>query len=363
MKQINDFRFKKNVLLRAEILNAQSAFKRFSQKFFNSKIAIFSFVALIVILLSTFFSFVFYKHKPDQAINNSFALNTELPSSLNGFKHIILPESDELNVYRDFAKQFPKSVFIQRIIDDNDGLINYSVKFNAYQIFNDNNIYLLGTNSQGIDIYARIIYSFANLLLISTLSVLISIFLSIFIGGLIATHFKKEIAKIFDKIFTTFALIPYILFSLFLFLVLDPNIINSIVIFSTISTISLSITAYQKSVQILQNEFINAEKAIGFSQWHIFSKTLIKPLFFNILILAIEQISLTFISYSAISIFNLNKTKLLLGLIILEALNLFEINPSYIITISLLITIYIFSLKNIAFELNRAYINQRGENA
>ncbi|MCS4536985.1 ABC transporter permease subunit [Mycoplasma sp. CSL7475-4] len=359
MKKINSFSFKNIKPPRNEVLNIQSSFKRFWNKFFSSKTAIISLITLCLIVLSVIISLIFYQQSYNQAINNSYALNTELPSSLTGFKLLILPESEELNVYREFAKQYPKSVFIERIFDDSDGLITYLVKFNAYNLFNDNSLHLLGTNSQGIDNYARLIYSFANLMLISTISVLISIFLSIFIGGFVAIYFKKEIAKIYDKIFTTFALIPYLLFALILFLVLKNNLINSIIIFSTISTIALSLNAYQKSVEILRNEFINAEKAIGFTRWNLFSKTLIKPLIFNQPIQAIEQIVLIFISYSAISIFDINKTVLTLGTIILEALNLSDINPAYIIVTSLMTTFYVFSLKFIAFELNSAYINQR----
>ncbi|MBU4691970.1 hypothetical protein KQ872_03280 [Mycoplasma sp. ES3225-GEN-MYC] len=360
MKQINNFDFGKHPSKQVGTVVPVSSNRRYWRKFFSSKLSIISLIVLLLISIFLISSLLFYSASSYKTINDAYSLNSELPSSLRPWKTLILPESDELNVFREFAKYNKDSVFIDKIIDDKDGLISYSVTFNAYKIFGDTKLHLLGTNSQGIDIFARLISTLINLIIISVSAAVISVFLSIILGSLTAIYFKKSISQIIEKIFSTFALIPYIFISVIVFLLVKNTVVNAIIIFSVISTITLFISSYQKTCEILENEFINADKSVGFSNFDLLIRTVFKPVFLHQLIQATEQLSLIFLTYTAISIFSIDTSTLTLGTVIKEALDLISINPWYLVTLFVLITGLMFGFKFLAFGLNNSYINFRG---
>lgn len=350
-------------LLQHDAFIPLSSSRRFWAKFISIKSSIPTLILLFLFFTLLIFSALFYNQSPFKSINKAYALNFELPSSLSPWKNIVLPQSDELNVFQQFAKLHPDAVKISRIIDQKDGLQTFSVSYNAYLLFNDTNIHLLGTNSNGVDIYSRMIYTIGYVCLIAIVSGVVSLTLSTFLASFFAVYLNKQISKTIEKIFTTFALIPYLFISLILFLIFDINVVNAIVIFSSLSSISLFINAYQKSIEILKNEYVNANIATGFSKWDILTKTTLKPVFMSQLIQLVEQINIIFVCYSAISIFDINTTSLTIGTTIKESLNLVGHNHYYLIIQTALISTFVFSLKSISFALNSAYINERGQDA
>ncbi|WP_029608744.1 ABC transporter permease subunit [Mycoplasma simbae] len=338
-----------------------SSSKRYWKRFASSWVNIAAVVVLSILVLFFVFSFIFYTKSGSNPINNAYALNTELPSSLSPWKTIILPYGEEFKVYQNLQNANNDAVIIQEIIDGNDGLKTYIVRFNAYLIFNSTSTHLLGTNSQGIDIFARVLSVYKSSFAIVFASSIIALILGVLTGVLFALFINKKISKFIEKTLTTFALIPYLLISIVLYLFVEFNVLNSILIFSLLSFLIFLISSYQKSVDLLQQEFILAEVSLGYSKWNLATKSLFKPVLLHSLIQINEHISLMLISLAALSIFDINLTSLTLGTIIKEALNLFNTNSAYFWFILLTLTLIIFSLKTISFGLNNAYINIKGE--
>lgn len=346
----------------AQLTQIKSSAKRYWERVFTNKWMIVAIVILVLLFVLLLVSKLFYSQSYNQSINDAYSINYELPSSLIPFKSITLPEGEELNVFTDLKQKYTNYIDISKINNQNYDSNSYLVLFNAYGILNDNSLHLLGTNASGIDIYARVIKVLFDSFIICFFSILFALLFSMIFAPISAIYLQKDLSKSIEKWISIFALLPYLLFALIINLTMKFSILNFIISYSILSSLFMYINAYQISCEILKNEYINVDKSLGFSKWNIFTKDLVKPVFFSQLIFAIEQISLMLISYSALAIFNIDNTNISLGLILNESLQLFDKNPSYLLTIFVYISLTIYALKTISYSLSSAYTNIRGQN-
>ncbi|BAP01013.1 oligopeptide ABC transporter permease protein [Mycoplasmopsis californica HAZ160_1] len=361
MKKINQFSLAQKKPSYLSPTKPISSAKRFWLRFFSSKLNICGVIIAILLILFLIFSSLFNNQDAFVPINKATALNSNLPSTISPFKKIILPEGADLDVYRELRILNPNNISINEIINNNDGLRTYEVIANNYAIFNDNNTHLLGTNADGIDIFARILYAFKNAIVISIISALIALILGVYLGCIFAVYFNRKLSVIVEKILSTYTFIPYLIIASVLFLVIKNTLINSIVLYSFISTFIIILSSYQRAYEIMQRESTKAEISCGYTKFYLLHKSLFKPVFFHACIQAIEQINLILVSIAAISIFDIDLETLNIGTLIKEAVNIFGSNSAYLWFITALISLYVFSLKIIVLGLNSAYNNIRGD--
>lgn len=333
--------------------------KRYWLRFFTNKTLLVSLIIFLICFAFIILSFFLYRANPNEPINNAYEMIRELPSELSPFKTKQLTQGDELNLFNELAKNYKDFVFIEKVPKTN----LWNVAYNAYELTNDGSIvHILGTNASGIDIFARIIHTELSMLLLTLFATTIALFISTLLGIGVATLLRKQLSKFIYNLFGTFAIIPYLLLSVILFLIFKNSFINALLIFSSLSTIVLFTNAYNKTIWLLNQEFTNADIAAGFSKWNLMTKSFFKYVFNTQLILVIEHFSLIFMSYSAISIFSIDTDhNLLIGTTIKEALDLINTNPWYLITILIITTTFTFSFKFIAVGLNKTY-DPQGEN-
>ncbi|WP_027334197.1 ABC transporter permease subunit [Mycoplasma elephantis] len=357
-KEIELLKFvtKKNIY--NELVIPISQKKRYFLRILKNKTLIVSLTIFLIVFIFLILSYIFYNEEPNKPINNALFLNKELPSEITPFKNEQILPGPKLELFKKLANQYNDSVFINKIIGSN----LYNVSYNAYKIIDDKNlVHILGTNSYGIDIFSRIIHSQLNILLIALISITFALILSTFSALIIALYIRKRLSKFINNLFTTFTIVPYLILSVILFLIFKNSFINAILIFTIISSLILFCNAYNKTLSVLNEEYVMADIAIGFSKYNLLWKTLLMPVINSQLIQIIEHFSLILVSYSAISIFSIdNSNNLTFGLIIKEGIQLFDKNPYYLITTSIITTSLTFSFKFISVELNKIYEPKRG---
>ncbi|QSF13767.1 hypothetical protein [Mycoplasma sp. Mirounga ES2805-ORL] len=334
-----------------------SSKKQFWTRFFTNKLnliaVIILFVVLLVLIISSIFSYSY-----NEPINNSLALNKELPSSLHPWKTMDLSKNPESNLFVTLAKDYPDLVKVD--VDTNFDI--YHVSYNAYGLMNKiNNTHfaynhILGTNSNGIDIYSRIVNSNMQLFLVAILSLSMSMFISTAIGILLALYVKKSINDFIYNLIQAVGMIPYLFITVILFIFVGTSFGKSLLIFSLASGIFLFISSFQRSTKILQEEYIMAEIANGFSKWDLFWRTMFLKVLNYQLIQIVDQFILIYLSYAALGLLSIDlESNFNIGVIIKESTELFFINPAYLIVNTSIIFTLILTLKIIVFGLSKSY--------
>lgn len=368
MKKINPTQFKlaKNNKALLSPLVPKSPIKMYWKRFFSSKTSIIALVVFLTILLFLVISSIVYPYSNSEPINQTMSLNRDISSLINSDKTIQLGKGFEIQTFEKYAQIYPNIVKVTPVAQKD----LYIVEYNPYELMNKiNNTtqsfnHLLGTNSNGVDIFARLVFSQLLVVSIGLLSLLISWIVATFLAILIALYFKKPISNFINKMFGSFAIVPYLFISIIAFIIFKPSFINSVIIFATISFFALFVNGYQKTIDLLKQEYINSDLMVGFSNWSLLTKTLFIQVFNFQLIQLIEHFSLILMSYSAVSIFSINPSNdVNLGTIIKESIDLFIINPSYLISITIITTSLTFSIKFIGLGLSNSYQVKGEKNA
>lgn len=154
---------------------------------------------------------------------------------------------------------------------------------------NEKNIF--GTNKLGYDLYTRIVYGTESTIKAVLLTVILRFIFALFFG--LAAGMGVKAAKVFVKIFNTvFTAIPALIFS---YLILSINFLNTLEMDESIIAYAIVLTIVgwgklanqiQDSTQLIMNEdFIEGEKAIGKSKIKIMLQNVIPHLMPKLVVL------------------------------------------------------------------------------
>lgn len=358
-KQTNSFKFKQQKISTNLTQITPNSQIRFWKRFFSKKTVIFSIIILSIILLFLCISAMWNPYSMTQPINDSMNLNHNIKPLVNPTVHLTIdPSLEQAKAFIRMSQTYPEIIKISSIADKN--LVE--IVYNPYDLMNKLNStkflfqHLLGTNKDGVDIYSRVIYSEGVLFAIAIISILISLPTAVFLAICVAIYIKKPFNNFISKLFGSFSIIPYLLMSLIFFSVFRNTFWNSIIIFIIISFTNLFVGSYNNTIELLNQEAFKADKTLGYNNWKLITKSLFMNVLNYQIIQAIEQISMIFLSYTAVALFSLNNNSgVNLGVVIKEAIDLFDSNWQYLITLIILTTGISFSIKIIAWGLNDSY--------
>ncbi|WP_373438874.1 ABC transporter permease subunit [Metamycoplasma equirhinis] len=349
----------------------QSETKLFWRRFFLKKQNIASFIIFSLVILGSIFALFFIKNSPINSIDSNSIYVNNLPA-LNTTIFRNFERGSELDFIREIARLEKIRAFNQnespifQIFYDSaydsggDLTINTDIVVLAYNPFdlikaiNLNSTHkisllptILGTNQNGVDLYARLNVS----LLITIVTILFAIAINLFIGfslaAIYALNSNKWYANLIDKIASMINAIPEIIWIFILCVFLGTKWYGILIAFTLISWISYYEIAKNEILALRNSEFILAAKVIGLNQFQIIYGHLFKKLLPSLIILITDRLAINVLIVSSLAFLNFitNENDLNIGIVLKEAISLSKSNPLYISLIVIYLIFFCVSLK------------------
>ncbi|WP_373436191.1 ABC transporter permease subunit [Metamycoplasma equirhinis] len=349
----------------------QSETKLFWRRFFLKKQNIASFIIFSLVILGGIFALFFIKNSPINSIDSNSIYVNNLPAlSTTIFRNF--ERGSELDFIREIARLEKIRAFNQnespifQIFYDSaydsggDLTINTDIVVLAYNPFdlikaiNLNSTHkisllptILGTNQNGVDLYARLNVS----LLITIVTILFAIAINLFIGfslaAIYALNSNKWYANLIDKVASIINASPEIIWIFILCVFLGTKWYGILIAFTLISWISYYEIAKNEILALRNSEFILAAKVIGLNQFQIIYGHLFKKLLPSLIILITDRLAINVLIVSALAFLNFitNENDLNIGIVLKEAISLSKSNPLYISLIVIYLIFFCVSLK------------------
>ncbi|TPD98176.1 ABC transporter permease subunit [Metamycoplasma equirhinis] len=349
----------------------QSETKLFWRRFFLKKQNIASFIIFSLVILGSIFALFFIKNSPINSIDSNSIYVNNLPA-LNTTIFRNFERGSELDFIREIARLEKIRAFNQnespifQIFYDSaydsggDLTINTDIVVLAYNPFdlikaiNLNSTHkisllptILGTNQNGVDLYARLNVS----LLITIVTILFAIAINLFIGfslaAIYALNSNKWYANLIDKVASIINAIPEIIWIFILCVFLGTKWYGILIAFALISWISYYEIAKNEILALRNSEFILAAKVIGLNQFQIIYGHLFKKLLPSLIILITDRLAINVLIVSSLAFLNFitNENDLNIGIVLKEAISLSKSNPLYISLIVIYLIFFCVSLK------------------
>ncbi len=349
----------------------QSETKLFWRRFFLKKQNIASFIIFSLVILGSIFALFFIKNSPINSIDSNSIYVNNLPA-LNTTIFRNFERGSELDFIREIARLEKIRAFNQnespifQIFYDSaydsggDLTINTDIVVLAYNPFdlikaiNLNSTHkisllptILGTNQNGVDLYARLNVS----LLITIVTILFAIAINLFIGfslaAIYALNSNKWYANLIDKVASIINAIPEIIWIFILCVFLGTKWYGILIAFALISWISYYEIAKNEILALRNSEFILAAKVIGLNQFQIIYGHLLKRLLPSLIILITDRLAINVLIVSSLAFLNFitNENDLNIGIVLKEAISLSKSNPLYISLIVIYLIFFCVSLK------------------
>lgn len=164
--------------------------------------------------------------------------------------------------------------------------------------------YPFGTDEFGRDMFARIIYGAKYSLGISFLAVLIGLVCGGSIG-LIAGYYGKKWDDILMRLMDILLAMPMILFAMVIVAALGPSTMNLVVALSISLIPTFARIVRGATLTVKDNEYIEASKAVGASDFYIITRHIIPNCMAPIIVQTTLRIATTITNTAAISFLGL----------------------------------------------------------
>ncbi|ENY68710.1 Oligopeptide transport system permease protein [Metamycoplasma auris 15026] len=363
----------------------QTSTKQYWKRFFNNKLNLTWFILFFILLFSLVLALFFIKNSPTKSIDENTTLVNNLPSYFS--KTIIKnfsrgPELDFIRkiasidakvaaannkeplfiIYFDSAKHIGGNQTIHTdivtLIYNPYDLINAvnAINENGLKITIPNGLYL-GTNNQGIDIYARSITTLWITILTIFLAILINLFIGFNLALLVNIKTHNPFINFIDKLINAIAVIPEIIWVFLVSIFLGTQWYAILISLSLVCWISYYKLSKEKIHELLHKEFILASKAIGSSYLQIAYKHMFRYLFADFLIMLIERFSINILIVSSLAFldFITESNNLNMGSILKEGIILFFENPSYLLLNAIYLILFSLNLKLLSLSFANTF--------
>jgi len=134
------------------------------------------------------------------------------------------------------------------------------------------NIYgVLGTDHQGRDLFAQLLYGARISLFVGLLAAVVSVVIGLFVG-LVAGYLGKAMDELLMRLTDALLVLPSLPLLLVLIALLGPSIWNLITVIGVLGWMGFARTVRSQALSLKERPFVEAAKAVGAGRWHIIVK-------------------------------------------------------------------------------------------
>ncbi|WP_444705095.1 ABC transporter permease subunit [Mycoplasma sp. 332] len=367
------------------VIHTNSA-KQYWKRFFANKFNLICFICFAILILALLIATFLIKNSPTHSINENTTLVNDLPSNISQKITKNFNRGVELDFIRNIAKLEAKSAASEhrnlifwiefdsaRDIGGEQTIYTdiVTLTYNPYNLIKAVNLLqlskdmpieipnglFLGTNNQGIDIYARTITSIWSTILIILAAIIINIFIGFNFAVIINIYKQNIIVRFIDRIINSISVIPEIIWVFLLSIFIGTSLYGLFISLSIICWISYFKFAKEEINSLLTQEFIVASRAVGASNWRIAYNHIFKRIFANFLIILVERFSINILIASSLAFLDFinDSNSINIGFILKEAISLVSNNPGYLLTTSIFIIAFSINLKLLSSSLANTF--------
>ena len=160
--------------------------------------------------------------------------------------------------------------------------------------------HILGTDSIGRDLFARLIYGGRTSLLVGILSTLISLVIGVPLG-LIAGYYRGAVEAVIMRVADVFMSFPSIVLVLVLVSVLGPSVWSVTIVIGVLGWTSFARLIYANVLSVMEKEYVESARAVGTSDFWTIVKYILPNALPPILITVTFQTASAIITESSLS--------------------------------------------------------------
>jgi len=130
---------------------------------------------------------------------------------------------------------------------------------------------LLGTDHQGRDIFAQLVYGARISLFVGLTAAVLSVVIGLFVG-LICGYLGRAVDEILMRLTDALLVLPSLPLLLVLIAVLGPSIINLVLLIGLLGWMGFARMVRSQTLSLKERPFVEAAKAVGSGKWHIIGR-------------------------------------------------------------------------------------------
>lgn len=165
-------------------------------------------------------------------------------------------------------------------------------------------IYPLGTDQLGRDIWSRILYG-------ARISVIVGVTASILSGiigvgiGLLAGFYGGWVDSFLSRLIDTFLAIPFIVLALAVITVLEPGLVNLVIVLSITGWVTYARVVRGEVFAVKERDYVLAARVLGVSEVMIALRHVTPNIFASVIVLTTLNVATTIIAESSLSFLGL----------------------------------------------------------
>jgi peptide/nickel transport system permease protein len=164
--------------------------------------------------------------------------------------------------------------------------------------------YPLGTDQLGRDIWSRILYGAQISVIVGVTASLLSGIIGVAIG-LVAGFYGGWIDSLLSRVVDTFLAIPFIVLALAVITVLEPGLVNLIIVLGVTGWVTYARVVRGEVMAVKERDYVLAARVVGLGNLAIALRHVLPNVFASVIVLTTLNVATTIIAESSLSFLGL----------------------------------------------------------